>query len=362
LPPFVLCLVALVLALAACADSSASNEATRTPAKRTSTPAPAAASPTPRGPTATPISPPGAASTPEPTVVAPAGSGCTDPYPQGAPFASEPGEPLTIRSTGYPAPPGRYQPLPLVSDPALERIVRDTLGPDAGRFAVVVKDLADGRGAALTADRVFYSASLFKVWVMFDAFHQREAATLSFDERYRVTDHYAQYGLTRDQLQPCREASVRELLQAMMRISDNVAANMLLDRVNAENVRRALRGFGLHVSTFAGGGSLPLNANETALLLEAIGRRQAFSPAASDEMLNLLSSEVYNDRIPALLPPGTRVAHKTGNWSNATHDAAIVFSPRATYVIVVLSDYGQNENGAGRIARLSRAAYDYYNR
>jgi beta-lactamase class A len=252
--------------------------------------------------------------------------------------------------------------MPFASDPVLERIVRDTLGSDTGRFGIVIKNLADGRGVALVPDRVFYAASLFKTWVMLEAFHQREAGVLGFDERYTVTDHYAQYGLTRGQLQACQDASVREMLQSMMRISDNVAANMLLDRVNAENVRRALRGMGLQVSTFAGGGSLPVNANDMALLLEAIARRQALSQAASDEMLALLSSETYNDRLPALLPSGTQVAHKTGNWESATHDAGIVFSPRATYVIVVLSDFGFGDDGAGPIARLSRAVYDYYNR
>ncbi|MEX1254978.1 MAG: serine hydrolase [Dehalococcoidia bacterium] len=350
----------LALLFAACADGSSDSDTTQT-ATRSRT-AEATPSPARRGETATPIAPPGGGLTPEPTVAGPATSGCIDPYPQGAPYTPEPGEPITIRSTGYPAPPSRYQPMPFASDPVLVGIVRDTLGADAGRFGIVIKNLADGRGVALAPDRVYYAASLFKTWVMLEAFHQREARVLGFDERYTVTDYYAEYGLTAGQLQACQDASVREMLLSMMRISDNVAANMLLDRVNAENVRRALRGMGLQVSTFAGGGSLPLNASDTALLLEAIARRQALSPAASDEMLALLASETYNDRLPALLPAGTRVAHKTGDWENATHDAGIVFSPRATYVIVVLSDFGFSDDGATPIARVSRAVYDYYNR
>ena len=78
-------------------------------------------------------------------------------------------------------------------------------------------------------------------------------------------------------------------------------------------------------------------------------------------MLTLLLSETVNDRLPALLPPDTPIAHKTGNWVNATHDAGIVFSPGATYVIVVLSDLGFEEDGVTPIARLSHAVYDYFN-
>ena len=57
-------------------------------------------------------------------------------------------------------------------------------------------------------------------------------------------------------------------------------------------------------------------------------------------------------------PAGTVVPHKNGNQVNATHDTGVVVSPDATYVAVVLSDYGFTEGGASRIARISRDVYD----
>jgi beta-lactamase class A len=106
---------------------------------------------------------------------------------------------------------------------------------------------------------------------------------------------------------------------------------------------------------------MPTTAAEMALLLEAIYGGAAVNEVASRQMLELLKTESVDNRIPALLPVGTAVAHKTGNWGNATHDAGIVFSPQATYVIVVLTDYGYADGGAALIAELSRAVYDYYN-
>jgi beta-lactamase class A len=65
------------------------------------------------------------------------------------------------------------------------------------------------------------------------------------------------------------------------------------------------------------------------------------------------------DRLPALLPPGTEVANKTGNLPEVTHDVGIVYSPQPTYVIAVLSD----ESGDAQfIALLSRVIYDYFSR
>jgi beta-lactamase class A len=106
---------------------------------------------------------------------------------------------------------------------------------------------------------------------------------------------------------------------------------------------------------------MPTTAAETALLLEAIYEGAAVNDAASARMLELLKTESIDDRIPALLPPGTEVAHKTGNWEDATHDAGIVYAPQATYLIAVLTDYGYADGGAPPIAALSRAVYEYYN-
>jgi beta-lactamase class A len=155
--------------------------------------------------------------------------------------------------------------------------------------------------------------------------------------------------------------TAEEAMRAMMRVSDNVAANMMLERVGTANTNNMLRQFGLAVSGVRSNGDVYTTAGGMELLLEAIARHQAVSPEASDEMLALLASETLDSRIPALLPPGTRIAHKTGSWDNATNDAGLVYSPNATYVIAVLSDLGNDTNADQEIARLSRAVYDYFN-
>jgi beta-lactamase class A len=149
-------------------------------------------------------------------------------------------------------------------------------------------------------------------------------------------------------------------MSRMLSFSDNVAANILFDRVGAANVNAALRGLGLGTSGYVDD-SLPTTAADMALLLEAIAGGGAVSQAASEEMLAQLASEAIDDRIPALLPAGTYVAHKTGSWEGATHDAGIVYSAGSDYVIVVLTDYGYMDNAAERISRLSRTVYDHYN-
>jgi beta-lactamase class A len=256
----------------------------------------------------------------------------------------------------------RYEAIPLREDARLRRTIVQSLGTDRGRFAVLIKNLADGSGTAIAPERTFYAASLFKIWVMVEAFNQREQGILGFGESYVVSDHYAgEFRLNPGELELCSAVSVEDALAAMIGISDNVAANMMLDRVGSSSVNATLASFGMPVSGFRPGLDLPTTAAEMALLLEAIARGQAVSAPAGLEMLSILLAQGVNDRLPARLPAEASVAHKTGNWANATHDAGVVFSPAATYVIVVLTDFGYAEDGASRIAAISRIAYDHYN-
>jgi len=289
-------------------------------------------------------------------------TGCTDPYPDGAPYEPTPGEPLKLVPTGNPGPVSS-DPYPYVAprrDTDLERIVDTVLGEDSDRFSLVIKDLASGSGFQQAPERVFYAASLYKTWVMVEAFNQQASALLSWDETYVTTDYYESWGLNPGELQACESVTAMEAMLRMMGQTDNVAANMLLDRVGSVNTNRSLESLGMVTSGLLGDNSLPTTARDMALLLEAI-HEGALGEGAGQEMLTLLKSEAINDRIPALLPAGNEVAHKTGNWENATHDAGIVFSAGATYLMVVLSDYGYTEPGAALTAELSRAVYDYYN-
>ena len=94
-----------------------------------------------------------------------------------------------------------------------------------------------------------------------------------------------------------------------------------------------------------------------ALLMEMIARGRAVDEAASQEMVNLLAGEELDNGLRAGVPEETLVAHKTGNWSNATHDAGIVYSPSTTYVIAVLSEKPYE---TVLTTEISRVVWEYY--
>jgi beta-lactamase class A len=275
-----------------------------------------------------------------------------EPAAEGTPV--EPSERIT--SPGAVPTPSYYEPLPLQEDAALEAQLREALGDEVDSYGVVVKSLDDSRGALINPDKVFYAASLFKVAVMYEVFHQRSLGLLSFDEELLVTPYYAGFELGTLPVAVCQTLSIGEALGYMMSISDNTSAVILQDRVGSANINRSLEALGLATTRLLPD-DLPTTAADMALLMEMIALGKAVDAEASQEMVNLLVSEELDNGLRAGVLGDTLVAHKTGNWTNATHDAGIVYAPDATYVIAVLSEKAYETE---LTAKLSQVVYEYY--
>ncbi len=250
----------------------------------------------------------------------------------------------------------RYEPIALEHDSVLDEKIKRHLGEDISRYGIVVKRIPDGRGVALNPDRVFYAASLFKLWVMYEVFKQRELDLLTFEETVTLIPFHLEYKLGDLAWPLWTEVPVGNLVEAMITVSDNVAAIMLHDKVGGWNINQDLAAIGME-NTALVRGDLPATAHDTALLLEMLATGRAVNQRASQDMVDLMTRQKVRNRLPALLPRGTKVAHKTGNWPSATHDVGIVYAPSAPYVIVVMSDKAWEVQ---QIAELSRLVYDHF--
>jgi hypothetical protein len=94
------------------------------------------------------------------------------------------------------------------------------------------------------------------------------------------------------------------------------------------------------------------------------------SEAASAELYEMLREQQVNDRLSTGLPPGTPIAHKTGDIKTWAHDAGVITTPKGDVLLVVLSgpwplpccdaDHpGEAERIAfGAIAELGRRIYE----
>ena len=166
--------------------------------------------------------------------------------------------------------------------------------------------------------------------------------------------------------------SVRELVDRMITRSSNLATNAVIAVIGAERANATARALGARrmnvlrgvedTKAYGAGRNNTTTARDLAALLVALERGDAASPAHTDSMRSILLRQEFNDRIPAGLPRGTRVAHKTGEITAVAHDAAIVYPSggRAPYVLVVLTRGVRDTNASAALAAdISRLVYEH---
>jgi beta-lactamase class A len=163
--------------------------------------------------------------------------------------------------------------------------------------------------------------------------------------------------------------TVGELMRHMIDRSSNLATNALVALVGADRTTAAMRTLGAehtHVlrgvedeKAFERGLNNKISARDLATILYAIQTNHAASPASCAMMRDILLHQEFSSEIPAGLPPGTPVAHKTGWITGVLHDAAIVYPKHAPpYVLVVLTRDIPDENVArALIVDISRMVY-----
>jgi beta-lactamase class A len=249
---------------------------------------------------------------------------------------------------------------------------------------VSYRHLARPDSLDLAADTVFHAASTMKVPVMVELFRQADARGLALDQRILLVNQFGSIvdgspysldpGADSDSALYARVGTtvpVRELMERMITRSSNLATNAVIALVGAERVTQTMRGLGASSimvrrgvedgKAFQAGLNNTTTARDLAVILRAIARNQAASPGACRAMRDILFAQEFNDEIPAGLPPGTRVAHKTGQITAHLHDAAVVYPPKGgPYVLVVLTRGIRDEQVArSLIADLSRIVYEH---
>jgi beta-lactamase class A len=263
----------------------------------------------------------------------------------------------------------------------IERRIAEVPGATAG---VAFRDLARSDTLYIGADERFHAASTMKVPVMIELFRRVDRGQISLSQPITLKNEFASIvDGTPYSLDPKDDSdslvyswigsavSVHDLLEHMITRSSNLATNTLIGLVGAARANATAHVLGakdIQVlrgveddKAYAAGMNNTTTARDLAVLMAAIETGKAASPASTDSMRAILSRQEFNDEIPAGLPPGTRVAHKTGQITGHLHDAAIVYPRgRGPYVLVVLTRGIPDENVArSLIADISRLVYEH---
>ena len=272
---------------------------------------------------------------------------------------------------------------PADSSGALQRAMQDRIARDSGAVvAVALHDPVSGLRLALNPALRFHAASTMKLGVLLELGRRIDAGELGWDDSLAVRNQFASivdgspytldagsdgdstvYGAIGGR-RPLRWLATRMIVR-----SSNLATNLLVERLDPTRITATIRGLGADSmvvlrgvedgKAFEKGLNNTTTAQDLATLLEALAQGHAVAAGTRGALLAMLEAQEFNDGIPAGLPPGTRVAHKTGEITATWHDAALVYpGDGAPYTLVILTRaIRERARGVALQADLARLAH-----
>jgi beta-lactamase class A len=246
----------------------------------------------------------------------------------------------------------------------------------AKAVGVYFHDLGTGDTLLVDANVRFHAASTMKVPVMIQLFRDRDAGKLTLDDSVPISNDFrsildgSPYQLDKADDSDSTlydlvgtKRTIRQLIELMETVSSNLATNLLIALVDAKRANATAHSLGADSilvlrgvedgKAYRAGMNNTTTARDLGMLLTALAQFRAASPAACREMLEVLGRQHFTEGIPAGVPAGTRVEHKTG-WIGGVvyHDAGIVRpTGRAPYVLVVLTGGVKDDSVAYALVR-----------
>jgi len=287
-----------------------------------------------------------------------------------------------------------------------QQAIDETVADAPGVFGVAAARLETGETAGHRAGELFQLASAFKIPILATLMREVGAGAVRLDQRVPLKweERVPGSGILQE-LDPGAALTVKDLATLMTIVSDNYATDLILQLIGLDSVNAHMRELGLEqihlrhtcwqllnhcvgmteeepsLAAFAEyerreetddyeillDVSKPTLENNVAApadlnrLLVMIARKEILTPASCELMLDILRRQQFNSRLPYLLPPGTKVAHKTGTVNKVVNDAGIIYLPEGhgAIAITVLSRGIEDKQAAElTIARVARAVYD----
>jgi len=236
-----------------------------------------------------------------------------------------------------------------------------------GRLGVAVIDTGSGRRFGHRADERFPLCSTFKFLLAAHLLARSDWGTIDLDRRIPIkASHLGNSDFTKSRVG--RDASLRELAHAIVEISDNDAANLLLAEIGGPaaltRFARAIGDGATRIDNIEPVSDSPRDLHDTttpaamAADFQRLLLGNVLKPASRTMLTDwLLASKTGVGRLRAGLPAGWRVAHKTGTGSHgSSNDAGILFPPRGAPLVVSVYLTGSNLDDQGRDAVIAEVA------
>ena len=251
-----------------------------------------------------------------------------------------------------------------------------------GNFAVAFKDLKTGESISINGSEIFHAASTMKVPVMMEVFLQVNQGKFRLTDSILIKNEFksivdgSKYSLdSSNDSDPelykyiGSKQPLFSLLERMIDMSSNLATNLIINLVGAQNVNNSMKRLGVKnlkvlrgvedQKAFDSGLNNVTTADDQVILYEKLAKGKFINKQSCRQMIDILSKQKHNEILPAQLPSNVLVAHKTGSITGVEHDGGIIFLPNGRkYILILLSkNLPDEKEGIETLANISKLVY-----
>ena len=225
-----------------------------------------------------------------------------------------------------------------------------------GQYGVYYSDLTTGQEFGINDEDQYMSASCEKIPINLYLFTRIASGDVNLGDTLTYLQEDYEGGTGSIQYQNVgKQYTIDELSRLSIVDSDNVATNMLIRYLGMQNIKNYMRQVGGQVVFDNQNVSSP---RDMGLYMKLVYEFSENDGTLGNELMNnFLSTELYNDRLPALLPKSVQVAHKIGNELGVINDVGIVFASKP-YIVAVMSKGVNEEEAPAVIANISKMIYN----
>jgi len=228
------------------------------------------------------------------------------------------------------------------------------------------------------------TASLIKFPVMIEAFKQAEEKKIDLDApvALKKEDKVPGSGILTAHFSPGASFPLRDAVHLMIVYSDNTATNLVLDKIGIPSTAKTmdLMGFPntkIHSKVFKRETSVfperskefglgSTTADDMVALFEKLNKGELVSKSACEAMTKNLLACDDKDKFPRFLPPGSKVAFKTGSVDASKTAAGILYTKSGPVALCVLTDQNEDKrwvtDNAGNLlcAKIAKEVWDHF--
>jgi beta-lactamase class A len=269
----------------------------------------------------------------------------------------------------------------------LQNAIRERVAAFPGTVSLYAKNLDTGAAIGIREADPVRTASTIKLPIMLAVFDAVARGQAKWEEPLTLTaqEKVAGSGVLGVEFSTGDQLPIRDVLHLMIVLSDNTAANMILERFTADAVNAYLDKLGIKTTRsmrkvmgsgpaagISAAGKLPENRKyglgvstprDMVTILERLDSGGIVSPEASREMLAILKRNQDNTGITRRLMD-LPVAHKTGALDALRADVGIVYSKTGKIAMAITvddmakPDWSPDNAGSLLIADLAKMLVD----